>query len=306
MSLNRLGAGALRLRRLRIATSLGGPISIELGSNSYQCQCLAPTFRRFSSSERPPTELAADDGHERIDWPTIEGPPEPEDGFTVTGPPVAEMKTVEEFNKAAVIASLDNDWESVAAMMTYLREHPEMPFKPDAISYQLVIAAYCHLGLGNKALRRLTEMWMLELTPAANTFDPIFDVLQVNGNWKMIIALADGMRAKGIELNTANYTVMAISLAKAQQWPGVLKALENMMDEGHELDVDVVNVGMVASLRQRNLIAGRRFSKAIVGRGNEATQALRVQLTQMADTLLKEANQMRDPVRKPYSNNPFS
>lgn len=116
-------------------------------------------------------------------------------------------------------------------------ELPEnLSIKPDAVSYNTLIKAYCEMGSLDSARLVLDEMEKMGLKPDLFSYNPLLDAFYKNGKLVDGESIWNRMVEKNVAPDTRSYNAKLSGLAKEERTEEIVKVFEEMKAKDVEPD----------------------------------------------------------------------
>ncbi|XVF25948.1 hypothetical protein REPUB_Repub13aG0258000 [Reevesia pubescens] len=124
----------------------------------------------------------------------------------------------------------------------FFKELPEkLSIKPDLVSYNTVIKAFCEMGSLDSALLMLDEMEKKGVEPDLITFNTLFDGFFKNGRFVDREKIWDKMVDKTVEPDVRSYNSKLVGLVREKRMEEAVNFVEEMKSKGVKLDVFTFN-----------------------------------------------------------------
>lgn len=139
----------------------------------------------------------------------------------------------------------------------------KLSIKPDLVSYNTVMKAFCEMGSFDSAVSMLDEMEKKGVEPDLITFNTLFDGLYGKGRFSDGEKIWDQMKNKNVVPDVRSYNSKLLGLALEKRTKEAVELVEEMKSKEVQPDVFTFNGVIKGYVNEGNLEEAKRWYKEI-------------------------------------------
>ncbi|KAL6990865.1 hypothetical protein U1Q18_008988 [Sarracenia purpurea var. burkii] len=170
-------------------------------------------------------------------------------------------RTVKSFNALLGACVSSKNFDKVDG---YFRELPgKLAVKPDVVSYNTVVKAFCKMGLLDSAVSTVDEMEKNGLEPDLITFNTLLDAFYGNGRWVEGENIWARMENKDLVPDIRSYNAKLVGLISEKKMSEAVDLVGELSSKGLKPDVFSYNALIKGNCKDGNLEEVKRWYKEL-------------------------------------------
>lgn len=140
----------------------------------------------------------------------------------------------------------------------------KLSLKPDLVTYNILIGAYCRMGSVDRALSKIDEIFEKGLEPEPITFTPLLLFYYRSGRFNEGDSVWDLMESKNVSPNATSYHIRLHAMVSHEKLADAIELFADMEKKNVEPDVYCYNVLIFASCKKGDAEEAKRWYQKLV------------------------------------------